>query len=76
MDNLSRFYNHGTFYFLFAALEPRSPQNAKSYTVKRLKVTWVKRSFEMYRKQWIVSKNSCFPPSLNNEMYYSKNLPL
>lgn len=32
-ENLSRFYNHGTFHFSFAVLEARPPQNAQSYTM-------------------------------------------
>lgn len=70
-ENLSRFYNHGTFHFSFAALEPRPPQNAQSYTV-HLEIRCVKGNFEMHTKQWGAPKNSCFLLSLNNEIYYRK----
>lgn len=70
-ENLSRVYDHGTFHFSFAALEPRPPQNAQSYTMN-LEVRCVKSNFEMHTKRWTVSQNSCFPLSLNNEIYYGK----
>lgn len=70
-ENLSRVYNHGTFHFSFAALEPRPPQNAHSYSMN-LEVRCVKSNFEMHTKRWIGSQNSCFPLSLRNEIYYGK----
>ena len=70
-ENLSRVCNHGTFHFSFAALEPRPPQNAHSYSMN-LEVRCVKSNFEMRTKQWIGSQNSCFPLSLSNEIYYGK----
>lgn len=37
-----------------------------------LEVRCVKSNFEMHTKRWTVSQNSCFPLSLNNEIYYGK----
>lgn len=69
MENLSRFYNHGTFHFFFAALVLRPPQNDNSYTLNS-KIKCVKRNW-IHTKQRAVSKK-LFSFSSNNEIYCSK----